>query len=320
MQLKKGRKSIRVNTFNILLLVYSIICLFWFVNGEKHNLKMMKNIAFRNVNMPSKGIVGNFSPDKRLFKQPFNNRNISKAFISTTHIGIMNTQRKSAFQSLQSLHNLQQYCSFGRYKGHGGLSISSLFSQVKEESEETEEIDPGEVAGLRILKYPDPRLREQNEIITSFDEDLKTTAKNMFKIMYAAKGVGLAAPQVGINKRLLVFNPDGDSRKWLSEVTLVNPVIIEKSSKKDIQEEGCLSFPNMSGNVERHLKIKVEFENLKGKKAKKVFTGWEARIFQHEYDHLEGTLYIDRLDEDGRDKVKDVLDELIETHGPGGSL
>merc|ERR1712146_680539 len=172
-----------------------------------------------------------------------------------------NTPMKTLVPSFYSKQTprQQQYRSFGRYKGRGGFSISSLFSEVKEEAEDIEEIDPGEVAGLRILKYPDPRLREKNEVITTFDEDLKTTAKNMFKIMYAAKGVGLAAPQVGINKRLLVFNPDGDSKRWLSEVTLVNPVIIEKSSKKDILEEGCLSFPNMAGNVERHLKIKVEF-------------------------------------------------------------
>ena len=136
--------------------------------------------------------------------------------------------------------------------------------------------------------------------------------------MYAAEGVGLAAPQVGINKKLMVYNESGDKKKWLDEIVMVNPKIVEFSEAKDVEIEGCLSFPKMNGKVERSKWIKVEAQNLKGKKIKKKFKGWEARIFQHEYDHLDGVVYIDRLDEEDRSEVQPVLDELVEEFGEGG--
>ena len=138
--------------------------------------------------------------------------------------------------------------------------------------------------------------------------------------MYAAEGVGLAAPQVGVNKRLMVYNPSGDEKKWLAESVLVNPKIVEYSKGADTSTEGCLSFPGMNGEVTRSKWIKIEAMNLKGKKIKKKFTDWEARIFQHEYDHLDGTVYIDHLSEEGRIEVQPVLDELVEKFGEGGEL
>ena len=198
--------------------------------------------------------------------------------------------------------------------------MSSLFST-------TEEVDPGIVEGtdLRVLKYPHPALRAPNEEIpieelTGPGCDISKIAKEMFLVMYATKGVGLAAPQVGINKRLMVYNPEGDPKKWMQETIMVNPKIVEYSEAKEWDEEGCLSFPDMSGDVERSKWIKVEAQNLKGKKIKKKFTGWEARIFQHEYDHLDGTVYIDRLTQEGRAKVQVTLEELISNYGDGGAL
>lgn len=138
--------------------------------------------------------------------------------------------------------------------------------------------------------------------------------------MYATKGVGLAAPQVGVNKRLMVYNESGDPKKWMQEVVMVNPQIVEFSEATDVEEEGCLSFPGMGGDVERSKWIKVEAYNLKGKKMKKKYKGWEARIFQHEYDHLDGKVYIDRLTEEGQEEVRPRLDELIEEFGEGGEL
>ncbi|KAG7356493.1 peptide deformylase [Nitzschia inconspicua] len=201
-------------------------------------------------------------------------------------------------------------------------SFSSLFSSPPNKME----VDPGVVEGtdLRIVKYPHPALRSHNEEVTL--EELKESteiadlAKGMLKVMYAAEGVGLAAPQVGVNKRLMVYNPTGDSKRWLDETILVNPRIVEFSEAKDEEIEGCLSFPDMSGEVIRSKWIKVEALNLKGKKIKKKFTGWEARIFQHEYDHLDGTVYIDRLSEETRAKVQPRLNELIEEFGDGGSI
>lgn len=188
-----------------------------------------------------------------------------------------------------------------------------------------EEIDPGVVEGtnLRIVKYPHPSLRKPNEVVTP--EELKDgsivkLAKDMFLVMYAAAGIGLAAPQVNVNKRVMVYNQSGDPKKWLDEVVMVNPTIVESSEARNVEIEGCLSFPGMDGDVERPKWIKVEAVNLKGKKMKRKFTDWEARIFQHEYDHLDGTVYIDRLTEDGRSKVQPRLNELIEEFGQGGAL
>lgn len=198
------------------------------------------------------------------------------------------------------------------------FSSSKIFSAV-------EEVDPGVVEGtdLRVLKYPHPSLRDENSEVTQEeleDGSIAKIAKEMFLVMYAAEGVGLAAPQVGINKRLMVYNEHGDSKKWLSEVVLVNPTIVEYSEGKDEQTEGCLSFPDMNGPVVRSKWIKVEAMNLKGKKMKKKFKGWEARIFQHEYDHLDGIVYVDRLSEEAKEEVQPRLDELVEDFGEGGSL
>jgi peptide deformylase len=179
------------------------------------------------------------------------------------------------------------------------------------------EVDPGVVEGtsLRVLKYPHPALRAANALITPeelADGSIAKLAREMFLVMYAAQGVGLAAPQVGVNKRLMVYNESGDRTKWLQEVVLVNPVVTEVSDTTDIETEGCLSFPDMNGSVQRNKWIKVEAMNLKGKVIKKKFTGWEARIFQHEYDHLDGVVYIDRLvDEENRQKVAPRLAELV---------
>eukprot|EP00751_Fragilariopsis_kerguelensis_P028880 CAMPEP_0170909956 /NCGR_PEP_ID=MMETSP0735-20130129/2822_1 /TAXON_ID=186038 /ORGANISM="Fragilariopsis kerguelensis, Strain L26-C5" /LENGTH=227 /DNA_ID=CAMNT_0011306595 /DNA_START=132 /DNA_END=815 /DNA_ORIENTATION=- len=190
----------------------------------------------------------------------------------------------------------------------------------------TEAVDPGiEGTDLRVLKYPHPALRAYNEEIpaeelTGPGSEISKLAKEMFLVMYATKGVGLAAPQVGINKQLMVYNDTGDPKKWMQETVMINPKIVEFSEAKDVADEGCLSFPKMGGEVERSKWIKVEAVNLKGKKMKKKFEGLEARIFQHEYDHLEGTVYIDRLTEEGKEKMVVQLDELISEYGEDGAL
>ena len=208
------------------------------------------------------------------------------------------------------------------HAGHAtlGRRLSELRSEVADANPPApteEEVDPGVVEGtdLRVLKYPHPSLRAPDAEVTEFDAELKQTLKEMFLVMYASKGVGLAAPQVGINKRIMVFNPEGDKRKWLSEISLVNPKIVEKSEGTDVELEACLSFPGMEGKVRRHKWIKVEAQNADGKKIKKKYTGWTARVFQHEYDHLEGVVYVDRLEEDAdKETVKPVLDDLAKAY------
>ena len=197
--------------------------------------------------------------------------------------------------------------------------LSQLLSSLKEE------IDPGDVQGttLRVLRYPHPALRAPNSEVTPdelADGSIQKVAREMLLVMYAAEGVGLAAPQVGVNKRLMVYNESGDKTKWLQEVVLVNPQIVEFSDTTDVETEGCLSFPKMNGGVQRSKWIKVEAMSLKGKKIKKKYVGWEARIFQHEYDHLDGKVYIDHLNADDQELVAPRLKELIEEFGEGGVL
>lgn len=178
--------------------------------------------------------------------------------------------------------------------------------------EEVEEIDPGEVEGLRVLQYPHPSLRAENIEVGKFDYALKQLTKRMFKLMYASRGVGLAAPQVGINKRLMVVNWDGDPTRTKSELVLCNPRIIEMSGTTEVEVEGCLSFPGFTAEVARADAIVVEFVTVKGKARKLELSGWEARVFQHEYDHLDGKLYAtDRLADDESTRVQPQLERLV---------
>jgi len=198
-------------------------------------------------------------------------------------------------------------------------AVNELFSTSPDD-----EVDPGVVEGtdLRVVKYPHPSLRAVN---TEFTQDelndgtVQKLAKEMFLVMYAANGVGLAAPQVGVNRRLMVYNPSGDPKKWMEETIWVNPRVVTTSDSRGVEEEGCLSFPGMQGRVERPKWIKIEGMNVKGKVMKKKFSGFEARIFQHEYDHLDGVCYVDRLVDDGeKDIVRPRLEELVEEFGEGG--
>lgn len=234
--------------------------------------------------------------------------------------------RSSTPSLLSSSNHILSISQFSR-KSSSSSSSSSILSQIATRlfSATEEEINPGKIEGtdLRVLSYPHPALRATNDEITPEElesGEISKLAKEMFLVMYATQGVGLAAPQVGINKRLMVYNESGDSKKWLNEVVMVNPKIIQFSEATDVENEGCLSFPDMRGDVKRSKWIKVEALNLKGKKMKKKFKGWEARIFQHEYDHLDGVVYPDRLTDEGKAEVKERLDELVEEFGEGGAL
>ena len=184
------------------------------------------------------------------------------------------------------------------------------------------EKDPGTVKGtsLKILKYPHPQLRAENGHITTFGEDVEQIAKEMLLVMYAADGIGLAAPQVGINKRLMVFNEKGDPKDSDYEMVLCNPTIMATAGEEDTKEEGCLSFPQIYGRVTRAKWIEVEFNTLEGDKVQRTFEGMPARIFQHEYDHLDKTLFIDRLIEEDKGVNQKRLDKLIKKYGPGGAV
>jgi len=174
------------------------------------------------------------------------------------------------------------------------------------------EINPGAVSGtsLRILEYPHPALRAPNADVDAFDDELRQLAKEMVSIMYASGGCGLAAPQVGVNRRLMVFNPTGDPSKWMQEYVMCNARIIQYADARSVGEEGCLSFPGFTADVARSNWIKIEYTNVRGKKQRKKLKGFDAIVFQHEYDHLDGVLYIDHLSEGERSRVQADIDAL----------
>lgn len=145
------------------------------------------------------------------------------------------------------------------------------------------------MALLDIVKAGDPVLKQVAEPIEKVDSKLRKLMDNMAETMYAANGVGLAAPQVGKSIRMVVIDVEDEN----GLVAMVNPVIVEKEGAVTDQE-GCLSVPNVFGDVERAEKVTVEFLNRWGKKKRLTASGLMARCIQHELDHLEGFLFIDK--------------------------
>lgn len=150
-----------------------------------------------------------------------------------------------------------------------------------------------------IVKYPDPILEHPAEPVTVFDAELRTLVDDMFASMYKAQGIGLAAPQIGISKRLTVIDVSfkKDAKKKL---VLVNPEIIEQEGKQR-EEEGCLSLPEIRGHVTRAALVKVRAQDAEGNFFEMEGTELLARAFQHEIDHLNGILFIFRLSRLNRD-------------------
>eukprot|EP00899_Mesostigma_viride_P004835 jgi/Mesvir1/14352/Mv09759-RA.1 len=195
------------------------------------------------------------------------------------------------------------------------MRMSRFQKELSEISKDREEEGAGPVhfeKPLKIVLYPHPALRAPNKTVTVFDDSLKDLAKEMFEIMYNTDGVGLSAPQVGVNVKLMVYNPEGERGKG-QEIVLVNPRITNKSKKMEVGEEGCLSFPGLYADVERHVGIKVEALDVQGRKVNLQLRDWQAKIFQHEFDHLEKTLFFERMTEEERAKIQGGLDKLVET-------
>ncbi|MCM8778422.1 MAG: peptide deformylase [Candidatus Omnitrophica bacterium] len=147
------------------------------------------------------------------------------------------------------------------------------------------------MAILKIRLYPDSILRKKALVVTEFTEEDKKLIKDMIETMYAFEGVGLAAPQVGVSKRIFVANPSGERGK---EWVIINPRILKKSGS-EILTEGCLSLPGISAEVKRYKRLVLKYEDLSGEEKVVSLEGLLARIVQHETDHLEGVLFIDRI-------------------------
>ncbi|MBQ9406443.1 MAG: peptide deformylase [Desulfovibrio sp.] len=148
---------------------------------------------------------------------------------------------------------------------------------------------------LPIVTYPDPRLKEVCTPIVDVSPEIRQLAADMLETMYAAPGVGLAAPQVGRNIRLLVMDPAGKEENKRPRV-LINPVLHFSGEEIVSEQEGCLSVPmNYRADVKRWTEVQVEAQDLNGHTLNEHLTGFEAIIVQHEYDHLEGILFIDKI-------------------------
>lgn len=160
---------------------------------------------------------------------------------------------------------------------------------------------------LDIVKYPDPVLKRVSKPIAEIDDDVREKARLMIDLMYRDKGVGLAAPQVGWSARLFVMNPTG---KPEDVRIFVNPTISGKSKTVERSNEGCLSIPEVNGKIERALKIRIEGYDLDGQAVSLDLEGFPARICQHEFDHLEGILIIDRMSPAERSVADPVLRAL----------
>ena len=144
---------------------------------------------------------------------------------------------------------------------------------------------------IELVKYPDVFLRtKSNPVEFPLDDKTSRLIKYMYKAMYQHNGIGLAAIQVGYQKKMFVMDC---SRSQTNEKVFINPEILEKSDETLRDNEGCLSAPGKTGDVRRHIRIILKYQNEKGEEEKKTFYNLEARCIQHEMDHLDGKLCID---------------------------
>jgi peptide deformylase len=152
-----------------------------------------------------------------------------------------------------------------------------------------------------IVKFPDPILQRASAPVTEFDNELRKLVADMFESMYAAQGIGLAAPQIGIPKRLTVIDLS-NKKEPKDKIVLINPVITLQEGKQ-VEEEGCLSLPEIREKVRRSARVIVKAQDEYGKWSEREGSELLARAFQHEIDHLDGVLFIFRISALKRDLI-----------------
>lgn len=161
--------------------------------------------------------------------------------------------------------------------------------------------------GLKILHYPDPVLKKKSEPVEIFDDELAKFVQDLFAAMRSNKGVGLAAPQVGVLKKIAVVEYEGQS------YVLINPKVVDQKGIQD-DEEGCLSFPGIYAHVTRPLWVKIEAQDETGTIRTYEGEGYTARAFLHEMDHLNGKLFIDYLSNLKRNTIKKKISKNTGGH------
>ena len=168
---------------------------------------------------------------------------------------------------------------------------------------------------LQILRYPEPVLSRKAEPITTIDDELRSLANDMAETMYAAPGVGLAAPQVGVSRRLIVLDCAGKDEPRQLYVA-INPEVVAREGES-FEEEGCLSVPGYYARVERAAEVTVRFLDLDGAERELTTGGLLAVAFQHEIDHLDGILFVDHLSSLKksifRKKYKKIIEQMEES-------
>jgi peptide deformylase len=165
-----------------------------------------------------------------------------------------------------------------------------------------------QIPEFEVVLYPDPVLRKVADPVGGFGEELRAVVAGMFARMRKSKGVGLAAPQVGLRQRILVLNPTGNEE---DDLVLVNPTIVSRAGDRTVFDEGCLSFPGIYAEISRPDRCTVKSVDLAGAPIEQEYSGFTSRIIQHEYDHLEGVLLVDRMSPAEKLKHKAALEELV---------
>ena len=154
---------------------------------------------------------------------------------------------------------------------------------------------------LRIIKLPDPVLREKSLPVETVDADVRAFLQNMLDTMYSAPGIGLAAVQVGVLRRMLVIDTARGEDEPKRPLMLINPEIVSKGDTPRVHEEVCLSIPEMYAEVQRPALVRVRYVDIAGKQQEEDFEDLLATVVQHEIDHLDGHLFIDHLSRLKRD-------------------
>lgn len=166
---------------------------------------------------------------------------------------------------------------------------------------------------LPIVTYNDPILRQKTEPVQELTNEVKDLIQDMFETMYNSDGVGLAAPQVGISQSIFVMDADAmieEDEEAPGPLAFINPEIVEKKGEKVAMDEGCLSIPHVTDKVSRPDTIIVKYKDQNFNDRTEEFTGWISRVIQHEYDHLQGVLFIDYLSAFRRRMHKADLKEI----------
>ena len=156
-----------------------------------------------------------------------------------------------------------------------------------------------------ILEYPDPRLRTRAQPVTQFDAELGKLIDDMFETMYAAPGIGLAATQVDVHKRVVVIDVSEERNQPL---VFINPEILSREGE-EVSEEGCLSVPENFAEVKRAAKVRIRAHDRKGELFERDYEGVLAVCVQHEMDHLEGKLFVDYLSDLKRERIRKKLEK-----------